>query len=89
VHTVYAHLVTVLADKFEADAAQIGPDVSLEALELDSLAVVELFVTLQDQWGVPLDDNDAHAHMTVRELAESIDAQLATAGATPPTGERA
>ncbi|MGW7414678.1 acyl carrier protein [Streptomyces sp. NPDC054863] len=73
---VYDHLVTVLADKFEVDAALIGPDVCLDALELDSLAVVELLVTLQDHYGVPLEEGAATGDMTVRQVTEAVGSQL-------------
>ncbi|WP_434589144.1 acyl carrier protein [Streptomyces sp. A5-4] len=86
--SVYDHLVTVLTDKFEADAALIGPDVSLDALELDSLAVVELFVTLQDHWGVPLEGGEAAADLTVRRITEYIESQLAAGHPTAGAADR-
>ncbi|MFE3475809.1 MULTISPECIES: phosphopantetheine-binding protein [unclassified Streptomyces] len=81
---VYTHLVTLLADKFEVAADLIRPDATLGDLELDSLAVVELYVTLQEEWGVPLDDSEATAELTVDEVARSVTALLdsATAAST-------
>ncbi|MEU3217571.1 acyl carrier protein [Streptomyces sp. NPDC006971] len=70
--TVYDHLVTVLADKFEVDAAAIRPEVTLAGLELDSLAVVELYVTLQEHWGVPLEEDDSAAELTVAQVAQAV-----------------
>ncbi|MFG2136443.1 acyl carrier protein [Streptomyces sp. NPDC048650] len=74
--TVYDHLVTVLTEKFEVDAEEIGPDVSPAALELDSLAVVELYVTLQEYWQVPLEEDESAAELTLRQIARSVAAQL-------------
>ncbi|GHE05661.1 acyl carrier protein [Streptomyces alanosinicus] len=73
---VYDHLVTLLSDKFEVDPARIGPDATLGDLELDSLAVVELYVTLQEEWQVPLDDSEASAGLTVTDVARSVTALL-------------
>ncbi|ARF72646.1 acyl carrier protein [Kitasatospora albolonga] len=82
---VYPRLVTLLGDKFEVAADLIRPDATLGDLELDSLAVVELYVTLQEEWEIPLDDSAATAELTVAEVARSVAALLAPgkAGGTP------
>ncbi|ARF53902.1 acyl carrier protein [Streptomyces gilvosporeus] len=85
--SVYDHLVTVLRDKFEADAEEIRPEATLASLELDSLAVVELYVTLQDHWGVPLEEDEAAAEMALHKLAQTVAAQLSAAGATTDPGD--
>jgi acyl carrier protein len=69
---VYARLVTVLNDKFEVPSERISHDATLDDLELDSLAVVELYVTLQEEWQVPLDDSTATADLTVDEVARAV-----------------
>jgi acyl carrier protein len=76
VDRVYDHLVTLLADKFEVDAERIGPDATLDDLDLDSLAVVVLYVTLQEEWQIPLDDSAAVADLTVADVARSVSALL-------------
>ncbi|MEU2758779.1 phosphopantetheine-binding protein [Streptomyces sp. NPDC007027] len=82
---VYAHLVTLLTDKFEVAADLIRPDATLGDLELDSLAVVELYVTLQEEWDVPLGDSEASAELTVDEVARSVTALLDSATAASTT----
>ncbi|KIZ16188.1 acyl carrier protein [Streptomyces natalensis] len=84
--SVYDHLVTVLQDKFEADADEIRPEATLASLELDSLAVVELYVTLQEHWGVALEEDDAAAEMALHKLAQTVAAQLSAAGAATDSG---
>lgn len=69
---VYDHLVTLLSDKFEVDADRIAPEATLDTLELDSLAVVELYVTLQEQWQIPLDDSGASGELTVADVARAV-----------------
>ncbi|MBT2377339.1 acyl carrier protein [Streptomyces sp. CB00316] len=78
---VYTHLVNLLGDKFEVAPDQIRPDATLGDLDLDSLAVVELHVTLQEEWGVPLDDSAATGELTVEEVARSVAALLEAEGA--------
>lgn len=73
---VYDHLVTLLSDKFEVDPDRITPDATLDTLELDSLAVVELYVTLQEQWQIPLDDSAASGELTVADVARAVTALL-------------
>ncbi|MBD0840994.1 MULTISPECIES: acyl carrier protein [unclassified Streptomyces] len=73
---VYDRLVTLLTDKFEVAPERIGPEATLDDLELDSLAVVELYVTLQEEWSIPLDDSAARADLTVAEVARSVTALL-------------
>ncbi|MFB8777998.1 acyl carrier protein [Streptomyces broussonetiae] len=78
--STYQHLVAILADKFESPAAKIDPHVTLSELELDSLAIVELFVTLQDHYGVELDDSHARPDMSLADLTALVEAQLTAAG---------
>ncbi|MBB5866923.1 acyl carrier protein [Allocatelliglobosispora scoriae] len=69
---VYEHLATVLADKFEASAEEIQPQSTLEELGLDSLAVIELHLTLKEHWDIPLDDSGTTAQLTVDDVARSV-----------------
>jgi acyl carrier protein len=79
--SVYDHLVTVLTDKFEVDAAAIRPETTLTALELDSLAVVEMYLTLQEHWGVPLTEDETGADPTVAQVAQAVADRLPADGA--------
>ncbi|MFI6051339.1 acyl carrier protein [Streptomyces violascens] len=74
--TVLTHLTTVLTTKFEVPADRITHGSTLADLELDSLAAVELYVTLQEHWNVPLDDNEATPDRTVGEISRTITALL-------------
>lgn len=84
---VYDHLVTLLNDKFEVEADRIAPEATLDALELDSLAIVELYVTLQEQWQIPLDDSAASGELTVADVARTV-TSLLDAG-EPASGPKA
>ncbi|GGU73406.1 hypothetical protein GCM10010211_44150 [Streptomyces albospinus] len=68
---VLQHLVTLLTDKFDVPADAILPDSTLTDMDLDSLAVVEFAVTLQELWHIDLDD-DAAADITLDDLAKTV-----------------
>ncbi|MFY4723496.1 acyl carrier protein [Streptomyces sp. LaBMicrA B280] len=74
---VHSRLASLLRNKFEVPADRIVPTATLGELDLDSLAVVELYVTLQEEWGIPLDDSGASAELTVAEVARAVSEQLA------------
>ncbi|MGX9889368.1 acyl carrier protein [Streptomyces sp. NPDC002276] len=69
---IHARLVTILSDKFEVPADRIREAATLDELELDSLAVVELYVTLQEEWQVPLDDSTASGDLTVADVTRAV-----------------
>jgi acyl carrier protein len=81
---VYDHLVTLLTGKFDVDAAEIRPEVSLGDLGLDSLAVVELFVTLQEHWEIPLEEGDPAAELTLRDVAQAVSRERSRARESEP-----
>lgn len=88
VNPVREHLVTLLTEKFEAPPGSIDDDATLEDLDLDSLARVELVFSLQDHWGVPLDDDqDSTADVTVGRLVERIRTLLAQSAQQPDTSD--
>jgi len=74
--TVREHLKTVLVDKFEVPADKVTLQARLTDLDLDSLAVVELYLTLQEHWNIPLDDGDANNELTVDDVARTVDGLL-------------
>ncbi|MET8980897.1 beta-ketoacyl-ACP synthase 3 [Streptomyces sp. NPDC004539] len=68
---VYDHLVHLLETKF--DVSEPTPDATYTSLGLDSLAVVELFVTLSDHWSITLDDTEADPELTVGATADLVE----------------
>ncbi|MEV6576319.1 acyl carrier protein [Streptomyces sp. NPDC051577] len=52
----YEDLVGLLARTFDADPAKLAPSMTLEQLNLDSLALVELALACNDQFDAGLDD---------------------------------
>ncbi|WP_329395360.1 acyl carrier protein [Streptomyces melanogenes] len=66
------HIRTYLASAFDLPEGELTGDRSFESLELDSIAQVEMFVTLSDHYGIHLDDSLASGEMTLRQTAELI-----------------
>ncbi|GLW54484.1 acyl carrier protein [Kitasatospora phosalacinea] len=69
---VTARIAAVLTEKFDVPAEQVTDRVSFRELDLDSLSIVELYVTLQEEWGVPLDAEAADADTTVGQLVDDV-----------------
>lgn len=55
--------------RFGVRAEEIAPDVVLEALDLDSLALIELRLLLQKRLGVVIETDAITPQLTVGELA--------------------
>ncbi|MFF8960129.1 phosphopantetheine-binding protein [Streptomyces sp. NPDC014894] len=71
--TRYQHLSQRLVEKFHVDPAAIRPKATLSELDLDSLAIVELTMTLQDDWGLDLDEIETPPEMTLDELLSTAE----------------
>ncbi|MGI5466663.1 acyl carrier protein [Streptomyces sp. CA-132043] len=53
-----ATLAQLLSEHFEIDADQLRPNATFDELELDSLAVMELVVVIEEQTGLELVEED-------------------------------
>lgn len=74
---VYTHLTRLLTEKFEVAPGDVRPDATLEDLDLDSLASVELFLALSEHYSIVLDDGEAVPELTVAQTAELVEKVLA------------
>lgn len=71
--TVYPRLVSLVATSFGIPEDQITPDTTFEDLEFDSLALVELAVSVQQEFGVEIEEDALDAKDTLARAAELID----------------
>ncbi|WP_267244797.1 phosphopantetheine-binding protein [Streptomyces sp. PR69] len=80
---IEAKVTGYLQQHFGVDAAALRPDATLEELDLDSLALLELLVIVEEETGVPVTDELAGMN-TGATLGEAV-AQIekAVAGAAP------
>ncbi|MGW1230733.1 acyl carrier protein [Streptomyces sp. NPDC001478] len=63
---------TLLVTNFGTDPVAIGPEVPLRQLRLDSLALEELRLLIEDRLGVDLDDVQLTSRDTVGRLVEAV-----------------
>ena len=66
----------ILAQQFEVSADSISADTNIvDDLGADSLDVVELIMSVEDEFGFSIPDEDAAELVTVGTLAEHIEAR--------------
>lgn len=67
----------ILADQFEVAADSISADTNIvDDLGADSLDVVELIMSVEDEFGISILDEDATELTTVGKIVEYIEAKL-------------
>lgn len=76
-------ITSTLTETFALDAAEITPERTFEDLGLDSLALVEMALMLQDSTGLSLEE--VTPRTTIGELAALMDAGAADRDLTAST----
>ncbi|HWM38626.1 MAG TPA: acyl carrier protein [Streptomyces sp.] len=69
-------VAAILADKFRVHPQEMKPEDALAALDLDSLAVVELLFALQEELGVRIGEDEVTPRHTLQELVETLERKL-------------
>ena len=70
----YEKVREALAKQFEMDPENIEMDTNLiDVLGADSLDVVELIMSLEDEFDISISDEDAAQLYTVRRIVEYLD----------------
>jgi acyl carrier protein len=77
--SMYDRLVEILVTRFGVGREEIRPDATFEELEMDSLFLVELVLTVQNELGVSIDDEHASPRDTIASVADLIEAQATAA----------
>ena len=71
---IFEKIKEALAVQFEVDPAGISRETDImNDLGADSLDLVELIMTLEDEYGVSVTDESVYAHKTVGEIADFIE----------------
>lgn len=71
---VFEKIVKILCEQFELDGEEINADTSLvEELEIDSLDLVDLVMTVEDDFGIELPDEALEEIVTVGDLVNYIE----------------
>lgn len=71
---MFEKVKSVLAQQFELDPESITMDTNLiDDLGADSLDVVELIISLEDEFGIAISDNDAAQLYTVGRIVDYLE----------------
>ncbi|MGW4912533.1 acyl carrier protein [Streptomyces sp. NPDC004270] len=78
----YDHVRAVLTSTFRIPEDELSPDLTLEQLDLDSLALAEFVLVLEERLDVKPDSERASRTTTLAEVTAHLD-ELRAATATP------
>ena len=71
---LFEKVQSALASQFELDPETITMDTNLiDDIGADSLDVVELIMSLEDEFGIAISDDDAVQLTTVRKIVEYLE----------------
>ena len=78
--STFAAVSAVLVEQFRVDAAAVGPQVALDQLGLDSLALMEFVFAVEDRFEVRIPEerlDPRQAGVTLAQLALLLDDAIA------------
>ena len=75
--TVLERLTALLTGRFGVTAEEVRADVTFAELDLDSLALVEFAMSAEQEFGIPLGEDDLSPQSTVDEAVALIGGRLA------------
>ena len=70
---VFEKIVETIVDAKGIDAASVKPESSFKDLNVDSLDIAEMVMTLEDEFGITISDEDAAQLHTVRRIVEYLE----------------
>ena len=74
---IFERIQEALATQFDVDAETITKDTDIMTdLGADSLDLVELIMTLEDEYGVTITDESVYEHKTVGDITAFVESLL-------------
>jgi len=74
VATTYERLKKIVVEQLGADEDEVKPEASfVDDLNADSLDLVELIMSLEEEFGTEISDEDAEKILTVQDAVDYID----------------
>ena len=71
-HTVPSRVIAVIAEILGSEEEQINDEMSLEALQADSLDVVEICIALENEFNIDIWDEEILALETVQQVIDLV-----------------
>ncbi|GAB4002900.1 acyl carrier protein [Nocardioides ultimimeridianus] len=71
-------IAEILAEVLDIDSATVRPDQPLVGLGVDSLALIEVVISVEQTFGVKIPGPEARGLATVAELTSYVEQRLAT-----------
>jgi acyl carrier protein len=69
-------VIEVVAERLKTDAANLSEEKSFDELGADSLEIVELVMTLEEEFGIEIQEQDADNIRTVGDAIDFIEKSL-------------
>ena len=70
---IFEKLAAILAEQLDADAEKMTPDTKIaDDLGADSLDLVDLLMSIEDEFGVEVPDEEVENLTTIGEVADYI-----------------
>ena len=70
---MYETLVRILVDDLHLNASEVGPDASCEDAGLDTLALVELSMVLQERLDLDISDDELRSTKRVADIVRMME----------------
>lgn len=68
-------LATIIADQLNVDESTITEDTTLEDLGADSLALVELVMSVEEEFEIQIEDEDMEKFKSVGDVLDYIESK--------------
>lgn len=73
---VDSRLAKILTEKFDVPAGEISPSRTLEALDVDSVSLVELLDILQEEFEIKFAEDELTNENTVEQVVAAVTAKV-------------
>ncbi len=73
---IFEKVVKVVSNQLQVEASKINKDTNLiKDLKADSLDIVDMIITFEEQFNIQIDDNDVADIKTVGDIVSYIEAR--------------
>lgn len=69
---IFEKIRSIVVDQLDVEETQVTMDTTFEALDADSLDVVELVMALEEEFGIEIPDEDAEKLVNVKAAVDYV-----------------